>query len=262
MVELGERKFFNHMISKKFLIIQLFILVIGIGVSVFFISTRQSPPAQQTAPSPTSTLSITTPTPTNTQLPSKQAPTSSPVDETNNWQTYHDDKYGFEFQYPKDVLVSKDISTGLIHLTSASDKYLSSGIYLKSSTVCDFVRDAFIADGVNGTVYEIICDGHGNLISNDVSKKIVPTKLGPNDVYRIDEAIAAGNTVDSYIISVPFGTIRVAGWGCQGAFTQADMQSPDFSKYNGCAEAKPGSQSHADLQSLLERIVSTFKFTR
>ncbi|TSC73436.1 MAG: hypothetical protein G01um101470_87 [Parcubacteria group bacterium Gr01-1014_70] len=51
------------MISKRFLIILLTVFVVtSVGASIFFISTKQPSPPQQTTPSPTSTL------PTNNQV--------------------------------------------------------------------------------------------------------------------------------------------------------------------------------------------------
>ena len=93
------------MISKKYLII-LLVVVIAIGVGVFFISTKQTSPAHQATPTPS---------------PISPAPVSLTVDETANWKTYRNDKYGFEFKYPEKYSSHPSDSDTVLLLKSDKD---------------------------------------------------------------------------------------------------------------------------------------------
>jgi len=43
-------------------------------------------------------------------IKSQKTQTSQPKDETANWQTYRNEKYGFEFKYPNNFLYDEDIA--------------------------------------------------------------------------------------------------------------------------------------------------------
>lgn len=240
---------FNHMISKKFLIILLVMLVIGIGASAFFISTRQPSPAQQTAPSPTATLPMTTPTPTNTHFPSKQAPTSSPVDETNNWKTYRNDQYGFEFRYPSDYLfeMTKDYkgSDWLFELTSPTKEILIISLRDNRSPELDTFEKFALhmsevycsADGPDGSVY----------CANENKKSEFTNPAG-----IIGYEIYLNETTENYTTNQK--TTRIKG----------PIFVLDFSPLNN-SDARGvflnGEDTFSEREMIVQ-IISTFKFTR
>ena len=88
------KKTSGKILSLPLAIIALVIIVIvGIYLALVVRQTKQEEELTQTP--------ITSSDQSNSSLPSNTS-SSSPSDETANWQTYKNEKYGFEFQYPQD----------------------------------------------------------------------------------------------------------------------------------------------------------------
>ena len=81
--------------QKGFANIALIALVVVLAgtVGYFALVKKQEPVAQQT-----------TPPSTTTQTPTSQQPSPTPINETANWKTYRNDKFGFEFKYPAELI--------------------------------------------------------------------------------------------------------------------------------------------------------------
>jgi len=82
----------NNTNQKTLSIILGVVIVVLIGVIIYMVlANKSNQVAQQPSPTPTQLAQWSSATPT---------PTTS--DETANWKTYTDSKYGFEFKYPSD----------------------------------------------------------------------------------------------------------------------------------------------------------------
>lgn len=78
-------------------IVLVIIIVAAIAIGGYFVLTRrQNPITQQTTPPPAAT-----------QNPTSQQPSPAPVNETSNWKTYQNSKYGFELKYPPELKLSE-----------------------------------------------------------------------------------------------------------------------------------------------------------
>lgn len=110
--------------AAKWLAIGSIILFILIFTSAILLKSQKSTiiPAQPTQPPVSTTI------PTTTSIPSNQAA---------NWQTYKNEEYGFEFQYPKDYSRSP-LETYAIERTAGDNKKYSGLNLGQSDSGCNF----------------------------------------------------------------------------------------------------------------------------
>lgn len=92
---------FDKSLSKSVLVIA--IALVFIAVLAVLAMPKQNPPIVQPTSTPTTTPIATSISPTTNPTPTPTvSPTPTPIIDISDWKTYRNDKYGFEFKYPKD----------------------------------------------------------------------------------------------------------------------------------------------------------------
>ena len=200
------------------------VVVILIGTTVYFVTTNKTSQPVESAPKV-----VQQPTPAPAPAAQKPAqpttPTPQPIDETVNWQTYTSAQYGFTFKYPSDFVKSSDVASfpGYTGLAAFENK-----------------SDLFIEVGIEG----------GVLDSSNIQAPGVPgAKLDPKYVTKLKvdgkDALRyvkgdGGNVGETVLVGLNGKKISLALFGSLGNDNKKVIE----------------------IKSTLDKIVSTFKFTK
>jgi hypothetical protein len=254
--------FFKKMNQMRFVTVVLVVIIIVlIGTVGYFAFLKKSEPfVPQSTPS------------TTTQLPTPQQPSPTPADETANWKTYVDTKYGLEFKYPQDLnfqtladasYVQAEIKSGLpdephidsvqvivdIDKTKLSEKSCMPDVYSGSPSPQspDVAKHVQIGNNLFYKYYspdEIGCGGF---------------QCGGGDLYRIwhnDTCYFLESRYQSDYLE------KIFSCSSPGANSLSDScyNASDYPKY---VAAKQSQQAATEfVNDLVQKILSTFKFTK
>jgi len=149
----------------------LVLLVIVVAGAVGYFIWAQKSPTTPTGQQPT------------VQQPAIQL--SSVKDETANWKTYRNEKYGFEFKYLSNFKISEDETGRYILITPENkDEYqlAISGIRERGSlTIGQFVHD----DSTYGTVENVQIRDESNAIVNGINVYRFSVLLGRENDWHL-----------------------------------------------------------------------------
>lgn len=216
--------------KKKFIVIGIVALLVLLAGAVFALTQTQKP----VEPSPESTVT--------------PAATVEPKDETSSWETYQSEKYGFEFKYPSDWYFSPFdeenalFGTHSLHNydTTKIEEFMDHGILDIERYGKDILK-VEISPGerdVDSEEYmtNFLKDSKGELVETDIVIEGV-------DIKEVDyPSIEAGvfDSLREYFIFPQDQAVRIA----------VMYKSPGKTVYQD-----------SDLKQIVDKIVSTFKFT-
>lgn len=111
----------NQKRPLAYFLLGVLVLLIVVGGGAYYLGKTSNKPTETNEHSSTvnqQPLSTTSP---NTQTMSKPIPSA---DETANWKTYSDNKYGFSFKYPQNAVIDSVTTGDLGHYVSVKSSTL------------------------------------------------------------------------------------------------------------------------------------------
>lgn len=133
--------------------------------------------------------------------PASNQQTSNSTDQTANWKTYTNTQYGFEFQYPSDMIITADapsgrFGTGVNYSVSQPDSKWSYGVDVKANTSNQTLKQVF--DENYNTWKSIITSGSDFQLKDFYTLDIKVVGIDAKELY-IDHFSDIGSTMVSVI---------------------------------------------------------------